>query len=127
MAGEFRYLTQLRQTGALGKDCVDTAGMNFLIGFRPRQRDYRTFRLPRGVRDLRAVLYSQVAQAASRFAADWKNHTIDTVCEALGTTGSESTIGPMPKRWETEHQETAIGVELGLPVELVYTDKGLHK
>ncbi len=72
------------------------------------------------------ILYSQVARAAAQLAADGKNPTVDSVREALGGTGSKSTIAPMLKRWKSEHQETVAEAELGLPAELVHAVKDVY-
>lgn len=72
------------------------------------------------------ILYSQVAQSAAKLAAEGKNPTVDSVREALGGTGSKSTIAPMLKRWKSEHQETVAEAELGLPAELVHAVKGVY-
>lgn len=73
------------------------------------------------------ILYVQVADAATRLAAAGKNPTIDSVREALGGTGSKSTIAPLLKRWKAAHQETAAQAELGLPIELVQALTGVYE
>lgn len=73
------------------------------------------------------ILYSQVAKAASQLASAGKAPTIDTVREALGDTGSKSTIAPMLKRWKAEHQEVVAGGDTGLPVDLVEAVKGVYQ
>ncbi|MDO8774232.1 MAG: DNA-binding protein, partial [Burkholderiaceae bacterium] len=45
------------------------------------------------------ILYSDVAKAASQLADSGKSPTVDTVRDAMGNTGSKSTIAPMLKRW----------------------------
>lgn len=72
------------------------------------------------------ILYSQVAKAAAQLAAEGKNPTVDNVREALGDTGSKSTIAPMLKRWKSEHHEAVAEAELGLPAELVHAVKGVY-
>lgn len=72
------------------------------------------------------ILYSQVVQAAAQLAAAGKSPTVDAVREALGDTGSKSTIAPMLKRWKAEHQGTVAEVDSGLPAELVEAVKSLH-
>lgn len=72
------------------------------------------------------ILYSQVAYAAVKLAGEGKNPTVDSVREALGGTGSKSTIAPMLKRWKSEHQETVAEAELGMPAELVHAVKGVY-
>ncbi len=73
------------------------------------------------------ILYSDVAKAAAQIAADGKNPTVDGVREALGGTGSKSTIAPFLKRWKTEHQETIAEAQSGLPSTLLQAIKGLHQ
>ncbi|MBK4737860.1 DNA-binding protein [Noviherbaspirillum pedocola] len=73
------------------------------------------------------ILYSDVAKAAAQLAADGKNPTVDGVREALGRTGSKSTITPLLKRWKTEHQSEIEQVEAGLPPSLLAAVKGLYQ
>jgi chromosome segregation ATPase len=73
------------------------------------------------------ILYSQVAKAAAQLAQAGKTPTIDTVREALGDTGSKSTIAPMLKRWKAEHQESVDGADTGLPAELVEAIKNIYQ
>lgn len=71
--------------------------------------------------------YSHVAQAAAKLAGEGKNPTVDSVREALGGTGSKSTIAPLLKRWKAEHQDTVTAAESGLPAPLVQAVKELHQ
>ncbi len=73
------------------------------------------------------ILYSQVAKAAAQLTQAGKTPTIDTVREALGDTGSKSTIAPMLKRWKAEHQEIVDGADTGLPAELVEAIKSIYQ
>jgi chromosome segregation ATPase len=73
------------------------------------------------------IMYVQVADAATRLAAAGKNPTIDGIREALGGTGSKSTIAPLLKRWKSAHQETTAQADLGLPVALVQALKGVSE
>ncbi|BEV15592.1 DNA-binding protein [Herbaspirillum sp. DW155] len=73
------------------------------------------------------ILYSQVAKAAAQLTQAGKTPTIDTVREALGDTGSKSTIAPMLKRWKAEHQESVDGADTGLPAELVEAIKSIYQ
>jgi chromosome segregation ATPase len=73
------------------------------------------------------ITYSEVAKAAARLSAEGKNPTVDTVREALGGTGSKSTIAPMLKRWKTEHQEQVLAHDTGLPADLLQSVKGLYE
>lgn len=72
------------------------------------------------------ILYSHVATAAAKLAANGKNPTVDSVREALGATGSKSTIGPMLKRWKEENQGALSPVELGVPPALLQAVKGVY-
>lgn len=73
------------------------------------------------------ITYFQVAQAATKLVADGRNPTVDTVREALGSTGSKSTIAPFLKRWKAEHQEAVADAEAGLPATLLHAVKGLYE
>lgn len=73
------------------------------------------------------ILYSDVARAAAKLAAAGTNPTVDGVREALGGTGSKSTIAPLLKRWKTEHQGELVQAEAGLPPSLLAAVKGLHQ
>jgi chromosome segregation ATPase len=73
------------------------------------------------------ILYSHVATAAAKLAANGKNPTVDNVREALGATGSKSTIGPMLKRWKEENQGALSPVELGVPPALLQAVKGVYE
>ena len=72
------------------------------------------------------IMYVHVA-AAAQLVAQGKNPTIDSVREALGGTGSKSTIAPLLKRWKAAHQDTVAHAELGLPAELVLALKGVYE
>lgn len=72
------------------------------------------------------ILFSHVAKAAAKLVEDGKNPTVDTVREALGGTGSKSTIAPMLKRWKAEHTEDIAEHELGVPSELLHAIKGVY-
>lgn len=72
------------------------------------------------------ILFSHVAKAAATLVANGKNPTVDSVREALGGTGSKSTIAPMLKRWKAEHAEDIVGAELGVPAELLQAVKGVY-
>lgn len=73
------------------------------------------------------ILYSHVAQAAVKLANEGKNPTVDSVREALGGTGSKSTIAPLLKRWKIEHQDTVVAAESGLPAPLLHVVKELYQ
>ena len=73
------------------------------------------------------ILYSDVARAAAKLVEDGKNPTVDSVRDALGSTGSKSTIAPLLKRWKTEHQGEIAQAEVGLPPSLLAAVKGLHQ
>jgi chromosome segregation ATPase len=73
------------------------------------------------------ILYSHVVKAAEKVVADGNNPTVDSVREALGATGSKSTIAPLLKRWKAEHQETLVEAETGVPAELLLAVKGVYE
>jgi chromosome segregation ATPase len=73
------------------------------------------------------ILYSHVAQAAATLLENGKNPTVDNVREALGSTGSKSTIAPFLKRWKAEQQDAIAEAESGLPAPLLQAVKGLHQ
>lgn len=73
------------------------------------------------------ILYSDVAKAATKLIEDGKNPTVDSVRDALGGTGSKSTIAPFLKRWKAEHQGEIAQAEVGLPPSLLAAVKGLHQ
>ena len=73
------------------------------------------------------ILYSDVMKAAQIVAADGRNPTVDNVREALGSTGSKSTIAPLLKRWKEEFQGPgAVKTEGGLPAELMEAMRGVY-
>lgn len=65
------------------------------------------------------ITYYELSQVAAKLAASGKNPTVDTVREALGGTGSKSTIAPLLKRWKAEHQEQVASASVDLPPVLV--------
>ncbi|HVK54438.1 MAG TPA: DNA-binding protein [Burkholderiales bacterium] len=73
------------------------------------------------------ILYSDVARAATKLVEDGRNPTVDSVREAMGATGSKSTIAPFLKRWKAEQQDTIATAEAGLPASLLDAVKGLHQ
>lgn len=73
------------------------------------------------------ILYSHLAQAALKVVAEGKNPTVDNVREALGGTGSKSTIAPLLKRWKAEHQGAVAGAEAGVPAELLLAVKNVYE
>lgn len=72
------------------------------------------------------ILYSDVVRAASLLIEAGKSVTVDNVREAMGGTGSKSTIAPMLKRWKLEHQEQVEASAAGLPVTLVQAVKAVY-
>jgi chromosome segregation ATPase len=73
------------------------------------------------------ILYSQVATTAQRLSERGENPTVDKVREALGNTGSKSTIAPLLKRWKSQQEGVIPEVQAGLPVELVNAVKHLYE
>lgn len=72
------------------------------------------------------ALSRHAPKAAAKLVEDGKNPTVDNVREALGSTGSKSTIAPMLKRWKAEHAEDVVEAELGVPAELLHAIKGVY-
>ncbi|WP_194724056.1 DNA-binding protein [Noviherbaspirillum malthae] len=72
------------------------------------------------------IQYSDVARAAAQLIAAGKSPTVDSVREALGGTGSKSTIAPFVKRWRAEQEDTAVA-EAALPSPLLSAVRGLHE
>lgn len=73
------------------------------------------------------ILYTHVAAAAEALLAQGRNPTVDTVREALGGTGSKSTIAPMLKRWkEAHHGALPRGADVGLPPALLQAMKNVY-
>lgn len=73
------------------------------------------------------ILYSHVAKAAAQLTAAGKNPTVDTVREALGGTGSKSTITPLLKQWKNENQGETTAAGAGIPVELLEAVKSVYE
>lgn len=73
------------------------------------------------------VLYSHVAKAAAQLAAAGKNPTVDTVREAMGGTGSKSTIAPMLKQWKAQHEGEVAAAGAGLPADLLEAVQGMYE
>jgi hypothetical protein len=73
------------------------------------------------------VLYSHVAKAAAQLAAAGKNPTVDTVREAIGGTGSKSTIAPMLKQWKAQHGGEVAAAGAGLPADLLEAVQGVYE
>lgn len=72
------------------------------------------------------ILYSHVAKAAAHLAAAGKNPTVDTVREAMGGTGSKSTIAPMLKQWKAQHEGEVAAAGAGVPADLLEAIKGVY-
>lgn len=73
------------------------------------------------------ILYSHVAKAAAQMAAAGKNPTVDTVREAMGGTGSKSTIAPMLKQWKAQHEDKVAAAGAGLPTDLLEAVQGVYE
>jgi len=72
------------------------------------------------------IVYSHVAKAAAQLTAAGKNATVDTVREALGGTGSKSTIAPMLKQWKAQHEGEVAAAGAGVPADLLEAIKGVY-
>lgn len=72
------------------------------------------------------VTYADVKRAAELIVSQQGNPTVDTVREALGDTGSKSTIAPLLKRWR-QQVEPVSQVESALPVHLLQSVRNLYE
>lgn len=73
------------------------------------------------------ILYSDVIKAASQLINEGKPPTVDNIREAMGGTGSKSTIAPLLKRWKFENQESIANSGTGIPASLLQSVKNLHQ
>ena len=73
------------------------------------------------------ILYSHVTRAATQLATAGKNPTVDSVREAMGGTGSKSTIAPMLKQWKAEHVGVMAATGVGLPADLLEAVKSVYQ
>ena len=73
------------------------------------------------------ILYSHVAKAAAQLTAVGKNPTVDTVREAMGGTGSKSTIAPLLKQWKAKHEGEVAAAGAGVPADLLDAIKGVYE
>ena len=65
------------------------------------------------------ISYDDVAAAAASLQIAQKSITVDSVREALGSTGSKSTIAPLLKRWRTLQQNAGEALPSSLPPALL--------
>ena len=73
------------------------------------------------------ILYSHVAKAAAQLAASGKNPTVDAVREAMGSTGSKSTIAPMLRQWKAQHEGEVAAADAGVPADLLEAIRGVYE
>jgi chromosome segregation ATPase len=73
------------------------------------------------------ITYANVAKVAAEMADEGKSVTVDSVREALGSTGSKSTIAPLVKRWKAEHEDHGVAVASGLPAHLLEAVTALNQ
>ena len=65
------------------------------------------------------ISYDDVAAAAASLHIAQKSITVDSIREALGSTGSKSTIAPLLKRWRTLQQNAGEALPSSLPPALL--------
>lgn len=65
------------------------------------------------------ITYDDVAEAAVRLHIAHKSITVDSIREALGSTGSKSTIAPLLKRWRTVQHNASGELQASLPPALL--------
>jgi chromosome segregation ATPase len=65
------------------------------------------------------ITYDDVAAAALSLQVAQKSITVDSIREALGSTGSKSTIAPLLKRWRAQQQNAGEALPSSLPPALL--------
>ena len=65
------------------------------------------------------ITYDDVAAAAATLSIAQKSITVDSIREALGSTGSKSTIAPLLKRWRAQQQNAGETLPSSLPPALL--------
>ena len=65
------------------------------------------------------ISYDDVASAAASLHIAQKSITVDSIREALGSTGSKSTIAPLLKRWRAQQQNAGEALPSSLPPALL--------
>ena len=65
------------------------------------------------------ITYDDVAEAAVRLHIAHKSITVDSIREALGSTGSKSTIAPLLKRWRAVQHNAGEALPSSLPPALL--------
>jgi chromosome segregation ATPase len=65
------------------------------------------------------ISYDDVAAAAASLQVAQKSITVDSIREALGSTGSKSTIAPLLKRWRARQQNAGDALSSSLPPALL--------
>jgi chromosome segregation ATPase len=65
------------------------------------------------------ISYEDVAAAAASLHIAQKSITVDSIREALGSTGSKSTIAPLLKRWRAQQQKAGEALPSSLPPALL--------
>ncbi len=61
------------------------------------------------------ILFSDVCRAAETIQQSGNSPTVDNVRQAMGNTGSKSTIAPMLKHWKEKNLEQKKAINSGLP------------
>lgn len=73
------------------------------------------------------ITYLEVSTVANQLVTAGRNPTVDAVREALGGTGSKSTLAPLLKRWKTEHGAHGAELTSRLPAPLLQAVVALHE
>lgn len=73
------------------------------------------------------IIYANVVKTAFELSEIGKNVTVDSVREALGNTGSKSTIAPLVKRWKAEQEANGVAIASGLPAHLLEAVSALNE
>jgi len=73
------------------------------------------------------ILFSDVCRAAEKIQESGTSPTVDNVRQAMGNTGSKSTIAPMLKRWKEENNAQLKAINSGLPESILNAVRGVYE
>jgi chromosome segregation ATPase len=73
------------------------------------------------------VDFDQVSNAVHKLLSQGENPTVDSVRQALGGTGSKSTIAPLLRRWKAENVGSSNAPVQGLPTNLAHAVRDLYE
>ncbi|MFZ6686457.1 DNA-binding protein [Undibacterium sp. SXout11W] len=73
------------------------------------------------------ILFSDVCRAAETIQQSGNSPTVDNVRQAMGNTGSKSTIAPMLKHWKEKNHEQKKAINSGLPESILNAVRGAYE